>query len=60
MWEFADFDNSQAYHEMRVLAARVLYHFDIELCPGSENWMDQHVYTLWEKKPLMCKVKAVK
>jgi hypothetical protein len=58
-WDFADFADSQAYHEMRILAARVFYSFDLELCPESKNWKEQLVFTLWEKVPLMCKLKAV-
>jgi cytochrome P450 len=43
-----------AWHEMRVLLVTVLLHFDLQLCKDSEDWSDQKVYTLWEKKPLMC------
>jgi hypothetical protein len=48
-----------AYHEMRLMIAKVLYNFDIELCPESNNWNEQATHILWEKKPLMCKLKAV-
>ncbi|KAL1799918.1 hypothetical protein ACET3X_000260 [Alternaria dauci] len=51
---------NMAYHEMRLIIAKTLYNFDIELCPESNNWEDQATYILWEKKPLMCKLKAVK
>lgn len=51
---------NMAYHEMRLIAAKVFYNFDIELCPESENWTDQKTYVLWEKHPLMCKLKTVK
>lgn len=38
---------------MRLLLAKVLRHFDLELMPESEGWMDNmRVYTLWEKPPL--------
>ena len=50
---------SMAYHEMRLMAAKVYYNFDLELCPESNNWADQQTYILWEKKPLMCKLRAV-
>jgi cytochrome P450 len=50
---------SLAYHEMRLMMAKVLYTFDFELMPESEDWMEQDTYVLWEKKPLMCKLKAV-
>lgn len=48
-----------AYHEMRLIMTRVLHSFDLELCEESRNWRDQNCYVLWEKRPLMCKVKAV-
>lgn len=50
---------NMAYHEMRLMAAKVYYNFDLELCPESNNWADQQTYILWEKKPLMCKLRAV-
>lgn len=43
---------SLAYHEMRLMLAKVLYAFDISLCEESNNWTDQKVFTLWEKPPL--------
>ncbi|RMZ71677.1 cytochrome p450 [Pyrenophora seminiperda CCB06] len=48
---------NMAYHEMRLLMAKVLYNFDIELCPESNNWTEQATYVVWEKKPLICKLK---
>jgi cytochrome P450 len=51
---------NMAYHEMRLIMAKVLYSFDLELCPESYDWDDQNTYILWEKKPLICKLKAVK
>jgi cytochrome P450 len=49
-----------AYHEMRLILAKVLFNFDLELCPESVGWMEkQRVYTLWQKPPLMVKVKTV-
>ncbi|KAH4228981.1 hypothetical protein HBI06_091500 [Parastagonospora nodorum] len=50
---------NMAWHEMRLLLSKVVYNFDFELCPESEGWTDQEVYTLWEKRPLMVKLKAV-
>jgi cytochrome P450 len=48
-----------AYHEMRLIITKVLYNFDLELCPESEGWMEnQRVFTLWQKTPLMVKVTA--
>ena len=49
-----------AWHEMRIILVTVLLHFDLHLCPESEDWSDQKVYTLWEKKPLICTLTSVK
>lgn len=47
-----------AYHEMRLLLTKLLYNFDLELCPGIEDWIDnQQIFTLWQKTPLMVNVK---
>ncbi|EUC39561.1 hypothetical protein COCMIDRAFT_10351 [Bipolaris oryzae ATCC 44560] len=48
-----------AYHEMRVIGAMILWNYDLELCPESKSWMDQKVYTLWEKPELMVKLRPV-
>ncbi len=48
--------SSLAYHEMRLILAKVLYSFDIELCPQSNNWTDHKTYTLWEKPPMYVKL----
>jgi len=48
-----------AYYEMRLILATCLWNFDYELCEESENWMDQKIYTLWEKKPLMVRLNPV-
>lgn len=49
-----------AYHEMRLIFAKLLWNFDIELCPESDNWTDQRIFILWEKHPLMVKFKPRK
>ena len=38
--------------------ARMLWHFDMELCEGCEDWPDQKIFSLWDKKPLMIKLRA--
>ncbi|KAH7402582.1 cytochrome P450 46A1 [Pyrenochaeta sp. MPI-SDFR-AT-0127] len=48
---------NMAYHEMRLILAKVMYHFDFELSPESESWIAQEVYIIWEKRPLMVKLK---
>ncbi|PNY26665.1 Uncharacterized protein TCAP_03407 [Tolypocladium capitatum] len=45
-----------AWHEMRMLLATVMLHFDITPEPDTKNWMNQKVYVLWEKKPLFCRL----
>ena len=45
-----------AYNEMRLILARVLWNFDLELCDESKGWSDQKAYILWEKPPLLCKL----
>lgn len=32
---------SLAYYEMRVILARFLYNFDLELCTRNKNWIQQ-------------------
>ena len=46
-----------AYHELRLLLAVTLWHFDLELQQESWEWTDQKVFLLWDKKPLMVKLK---
>jgi cytochrome P450 len=49
-----------AYAEMRLVLARILWNFDIELCEESRDWMDRlEVYTLWKKEPMMVKLTPV-
>ncbi|CAG8975282.1 hypothetical protein HYALB_00008066 [Hymenoscyphus albidus] len=45
-----------AYAEMRLILARVLWNFDLELMPESRDWDNQKTYGLWEKKPMMVKL----
>lgn len=46
---------------MRMLLATTVLTFELELCEESDNWQgDQMVYSLWEKVPLMCRVREVK
>ncbi|KAF3009994.1 hypothetical protein E8E13_011362 [Curvularia kusanoi] len=53
-------DERMAYHEMRLILTKLLYNFDLELCPESENWANQKTFSLWEKHPLMVKLKDVR
>lgn len=50
-----------AYSEMRLILAKVLYNFDLELDEKTGNWTEsQHSYALWEKPPLWVHLKPVK
>jgi hypothetical protein len=54
--------NSLALHEMRLIACKMLWHFDLEFADGNcENWFDQKCFwALWSKPPLFVKAKAVR
>ena len=47
-----------AFAEMRLILARVLWNFDLELCEESADWAEQKSSTLWEKPALMCKLRT--
>jgi cytochrome P450 len=49
-----------AYHEMRIIFATVLWHFDLKLCQESESWSNQKVWSVWSKGPLWVKAKPVR
>ncbi|PWY75960.1 cytochrome P450 [Aspergillus eucalypticola CBS 122712] len=42
-----------AYHEMRLILAKVLYHYDLNLASESVGWDKQNTWTLWQKNRLM-------
>lgn len=48
---------SLAYCEIRLILCKLLYHFDLTLCPESSTWTNQKVYFLWDKPPLMVTLK---
>jgi cytochrome P450 len=46
--------------EMRLIFAKMLWHFDIELADDTQKWIeDQYIYTTWEKIPLKIKLTPV-
>ncbi|GME48082.1 Cytochrome p450 protein [Neofusicoccum parvum] len=51
-----------AYHEMRLILAKTLWHFNLELCPQSRGtWLRQKTWWgLWEKPPLWVRAKSVR
>lgn len=51
---------SLAYAEMRIVLARVLFEFDLELMESSTSWLENlKNFTLWMKDPLMVRLKPV-
>lgn len=48
-----------AWAEMRSILARLIWNFEMELCPESEQWdQGQKVHFVWVKPPLMVNLKA--
>ncbi|KAK2000869.1 isotrichodermin C-15 hydroxylase [Colletotrichum falcatum] len=49
-----------AYAEMRLVLARIIYDFDIELAEGSESWIErQRSFGVWSRVPLKVHLKPV-
>ncbi|VUC20418.1 unnamed protein product [Clonostachys rosea] len=48
-----------AYLELKLIIANLVWHFDLENCHQG-NWMDQKIHLVWQKGPLMVKLKPVK
>jgi hypothetical protein len=48
-----------AWHEMRLLLATVLLHFDVKICEESKDWSSQAVFSLWQKRPLLATLTPV-
>jgi hypothetical protein len=43
---------------MKLVLAKLLWNFDFKLCKESEEWAEtQKVFVLWEKRPLMVKLR---
>jgi len=49
--------NSLAYMEMRLVLARMLFEFNLELTEDTKDWTRAKVYTVWQKNPLWIKLK---
>ncbi|KAJ5999780.1 Cytochrome monooxygenase lcsI [Penicillium waksmanii] len=50
---------SLAYAEMRLIAAKILWSFDMSLDESSSEWNVQKSYIVWERKPLLVKLSQV-
>ena len=46
-----------AYHEIRLIISKLLFTFDLELCAESDAWAEQKTFSLWEKRPLMVRLR---
>lgn len=58
--QIANLDISLAYAEMRMILARVIYNFDLEIAEESRGWMEkQRIFLFWEKGPLHVHLKPV-
>lgn len=42
-----------AYAEMKMILAKVIWNFDLQLAAQSKDWIDHDVYLLYNKPPLM-------
>jgi hypothetical protein len=47
---------SLAYAEMRLIAAKVFWSFDMALDESSTAWHEQKSYNIWERKPLLVRL----
>ncbi|KAF1933944.1 cytochrome P450 46A1 [Didymella exigua CBS 183.55] len=48
---------NMATHEMRLILTKVVWSFDLQLCEQQSDWLEQKLYSTWEKMPLMVKLK---
>ena len=37
---------------MRLILAKVVYNFDMQLANSGKDWLDQQIFVLWDKHPL--------
>jgi cytochrome P450 len=50
-----------AYAQVRLLMAKLLWNFDMELCEESADWLERlKIYLVYEKAPLMVKLTPVR
>ncbi|PYH96489.1 cytochrome P450 CYP4/CYP19/CYP26 subfamily protein [Aspergillus ellipticus CBS 707.79] len=47
-----------AWHEMRLMVCKLLWHFDFKYTKEEKAWTDQKAFIAWEKRPLMVEVKV--
>jgi hypothetical protein len=49
--------SSLAYVEARLILTKLVFNFDLELCPESRSWINQEMYVNWEKPPLFINIR---
>ncbi|KAK8061106.1 hypothetical protein PG997_015327 [Apiospora hydei] len=50
-----------AYAEMRLILAKIVYHFDMRIAAESRGWLEgQKAFTVWDKPPLQVYLRPVK
>ena len=49
-----------AYHEMRLILARLLWNFDFQIADRSFDFFAQKTYLVWVKEPMTLKIKSVR
>lgn len=47
-----------AFNKMRLILARVLWNFDLSLCPESQSWDTHKIWIGWEDTPLWVTLKS--
>lgn len=53
--------SSLAYAEMRLILAKIIFNFDMQLDDASRNWYkDSKAYVVWQKPPLMVHLTPIK
>ncbi|KAM3420751.1 hypothetical protein BST61_g3999 [Cercospora zeina] len=50
---------NMAYHEMRLVVAKLLFNFDLTMCEESRNWLSQKIFLTWQRAPLHSQAKPV-
>lgn len=49
---------SLAYAEIRIILARLVWNFELEIDPVSQDWMaEQRQFLLWERGPLKIRLR---
>lgn len=48
---------NMAQMEMRTILSRLVWNFDMELLPESDDWMDQKATIIWHRRPLMVRLR---